>query len=193
MAETFLIASAVIGAATSAVGAIQQGQAQDAQARHQAALSDRQATIEEQNRVAALQQGAEDERRTRQQQRYVLAQRQAAAGQSGIDPGFGSPLLVGEQAEIDAELNALTTRYQSQLAARGYGLRAEGARADAGMFRAAGANARRAGYVGAGTALLSGAARVGGMMYAPGGGGGGGGGSGGLGFAQHTRNTGGLY
>jgi hypothetical protein len=149
-----------VAALASAAGALQQGQSQAAQQRFQAQVAERDATIAEQNRVAAIQQGVEDERRLRAQQRFALSRQRAATGQSGIDPSTGTPLLLNEQDETDAMLNVLTQRYQTELRARGYALGRDSATASANAYRMGARQSRMQGYTGAGTALLSGGYRV---------------------------------
>lgn len=158
--STFATVAAVASAAMTAVGSIQQGQAQSAQQNFQAKVADRDAVIQEQNRVAAIQQGVEDERRLRSEQRYALSRNRAMRGQSGLDTSTGSALLVAEQDETSAMLNVLSQRYQTDLRARGYQLAQDDSRASAGAYRMGAKQSRTQGYIGAGSALLRGGYNV---------------------------------
>jgi hypothetical protein len=140
-------AIAAVGTAVSAVGMVQQGQAANAAAKSNAKALEQQAEAE--NRAA----GAREEAQRRQARQFLGGQR-AALAQAGIGLD-GSAYDVARQSGINAELDALNIRYDGQLAAAGLQGRAD-------MTRFEGRQARTAGYIGAGTALLQGAASYGG-------------------------------
>jgi hypothetical protein len=55
----------------------------------------------------------------RSRNRDELSKQRAALLQSGVDPGSGSALVGVTQSTYDAELDALTTRYEGMLQAQG--------------------------------------------------------------------------
>jgi hypothetical protein len=140
-AEIALAASAAL----SAAGAIAQGNAAKSAANYNAAAARQNADIARANAAA---DAAKQER-----QGLLLAGRQrAAVGASGITPE-GSPLEVMADSALESELDALTTRYRGELQARSYGQ-------DATLQDMRGSSAQTAGYIGAGTDLLTGAGKI---------------------------------
>lgn len=67
---------------------------------------------------AAMQAGAAEDAQ-RRRAGIALGEGRAAMAQSGVDPTSGSGLLVEEQSARNAELDALTVRYQGLLEGRG--------------------------------------------------------------------------
>ena len=100
----FAPAIAVLGAVTSAVGAIRQGEAQRKRAELQAGVL-RQRAESERLRFAAAER---DFRRARD---FDLASLRAAGGASGVDQTAGSPLLGRGAFTREAELQALRIRF----------------------------------------------------------------------------------
>ena len=138
---------ATIGsAALSAVGAVQKGQAADAQAKLQSRVLRQQAESQR-------QQSAADEADFRARQSRLLAQRRAALGASGVDPASGSPLLVSEDFASEVELNALRIRAGGEV-------RATRLEQQAGLQRFQGRAARTSGFFRGGSLLLTGAGKV---------------------------------
>lgn len=135
-------AAAVIGAGVAAYGAVQQGQAANAQAKYQATIANQQAQ-------SAREQAGANEQAFRQKEARAAATRRALLGGTGIDTSSGSPLLTSEDFAGETELQALRIRNGGDIAAT---------RLDeqAGLDRLAGANAETAGYFRAGSSLLSG-------------------------------------
>ena len=142
--STFTVLSAV-GSAIQAVGAIQKGQAAADQANLQAGILQQQAERDRQKAEA-------DEADFRRRQSFILAQRRAALGASGVEPGVGSPLLVSEDFAGEVELQALRIRSGGEL-------RATRAEQQAALQRFQGRAARRAGFTRGGSLLISGAGK----------------------------------
>ena len=136
----------IAGAAVSAVGTIQQGQAAKQQGKLQAQVLTQQATSER----AQAAGREEDFRRT---QSRVAAARRAALGGSGVDPSTGSPLLVSEDFAGEVELQAQRIRAGGEV--RGTRLEQQ-----ANLQRLAGSQAQTAGFLRSGSLLLSGAGRT---------------------------------
>lgn len=144
LAAPLMIAST----AFSAIGSIAQGNAANAAAQANANALTQQAEAE--NRAA----GAREEAQRRQNRQFLGGQR-AALAQAGIGVN-GSAYDVARQSSINAEMDALNIRYEGELAAKGL-------RDQATMQRFEGKQAKTAGYLGAGAAILQGAANYAGM------------------------------
>ena len=139
---TIGIIATIGGAAISAVGAIQQGQAAQAQGNLQAQVLQQQATSERQRAAA-------DEADFRNRQSRATAERRAGLGASGVDPSQGSPLLVSEDFAGEAELQALRIRTGGEVTAT----RAE---QQATLQRFQGRAAQRSGFIRGGSLLIGG-------------------------------------
>lgn len=147
----------VASSAMQAIGAIQQGQAAEAQAQAQANANRRNALIKEMQAGIERQQANIREEQQRRQARGLLGRQRAAVAQAGIGFG-GSALDVMEDSANKAELDALTIRYEGDLRSRGLLADAESERYEAEVALVAGKNAKKAAYISAGAAVLSGAA-----------------------------------
>jgi hypothetical protein len=132
----------IAGTAVQAIGAIQQGNAAKAAADYNASMLDRNAEIER-------SQANQREEAKRREVRQVLGQQRAAFAQSGGGME-GSAADVMQQSAINAELDALTLRYEGDIRARGM-------ESEARMERFAGKQAQKAGYFKAAGSILSGA------------------------------------
>lgn len=138
-----------VAAGAQALGSIQQGNAGKAAA-------DANARIAGQNRDIALQQAGAREDASRRRSRQILGAQYAGAAESGIDPNSGSAARVLQDDATAAELDAMNIRYEGLMQAHGY-------EREQAMERARGKQARTAGYLGAATSILGGAAKAYGM------------------------------
>lgn len=127
------------GPLLQAGGKLQQGFANEAAAKWQARMLGYGARVEQ-------QQAGQREDAQRRMARRFLGEQRAAFGQSGTGTG-GSAADVMAQSARDAELDALTIRYEGDLRARGMKAEAEAA-------RFAGRQAKRQGYFQAAGTLL---------------------------------------
>lgn len=161
--EILMIASTAV----SALGAIRQGQAQQAAYKAQAQAQEYNAKVAENNARAALDQANAQEEQQRRKFRMLQGEAIAGAAQSGAGLS-GSNKDVIEQNALFNELDALTIRYQGQNQAQGLQAQANLDRYNARAARQAGSEAMTAGYVSAGANILSGASKY---NYYKGGGG----------------------
>ena len=143
--STAIMITTLASAAVSAAGSIAQGNAAKSAANYNAAVARQNADIARANATA-------DADRQREQAGRLAGRQRAATGASGITPE-GSPLDVMADSALSAELDALTTQYRGELQARSYGQ-------DATLQGMRGSAAQEAGYIGAGSALLSGASKL---------------------------------
>lgn len=140
--------------AISAMGAIQQGKAAENAAKFDASVAERNAQLANQDRILAVrtsQQAQEDKRRDNTRQ---LASIRAAYGTSGFELA-GSPLDVLSDTSIEMALDERRIGFEGQVKNREGALQMLYYKEDATKKRAEGANAKRAGYLSAGTSLLN--------------------------------------
>ena len=121
---------ALLGSIVGAVGAIQGGKAENSAAQFNA-------------------QSARMEAESRENAQRAQAKQQLGAIRAGVSKSGatmeGTPLAVLSESAANAEIDALNTRYSGQR--------------EAALYEARGKNARTAGYMRAGTSLLSSAGK----------------------------------
>ena len=152
-------AAAVAAAGVTAYAAVKQGEAADKNARFNAKLAEREAMQKKMSAEAA----AEDARRRHER---VLATQRAQYGASGIDPNEGSSLLVMMDSQDEAALDEARIRWGGREEATTL-------QAEANVQRWRGRQAKAAGYLGAGAAILGGLSSAAGAYSGRGGSGGG--------------------
>lgn len=133
---------ALASAAVSAVGSIKQGQAQADAANYNAAIAAQNATIAQQQGVAAVEAQRRDSAR-------AIGRMKALYGASGVQSDSGSPVDVLADSASMAELDALTTQYNYRLKALGYENQAE-------LDRSNAKNARTSSYLNAASQVMNG-------------------------------------
>tara|TARA_R100000664_G_C2757720_1_gene146106 strand:- start:1152 stop:1619 length:468 start_codon:yes stop_codon:yes gene_type:complete len=144
-AEAALALSAA-GSVFGAFGSIQQGKAAKRAADYNAAIQRNQA-------IAAKQKAEFDADRQRQVAAAQRAQARAGFAKGGVVME-GTPLLVLESSAEQAELDAQAILYGGDVQATGY-------EAQANLSEMEGRSAKKAGYIGAGTTLLTGVGKAG--------------------------------
>ena len=152
----FTIGSTVVGAA----GAIQQGQAAASAAKYNAQIGQMNAAISERRAKDAIERGADEEQKKRQQVQQILGQQQAAMAANGVDLTFGSPLDTITDTAVLGELDALTIRTNSYREAYDYRVQASNQRAGAQLSLMEGKAAKTAGYLDAFGTILGGAGKA---------------------------------
>ncbi len=130
----------VAAAGVQAVGQVMQGQAAASAGAAEADYLNRGATL-------VRQQGGAREELVRRQSTRQLGEQRAAVAQSGFVPDAGSIVDLQAESFQNAELDALTTRYQAELQALGH-------ENDARMARWRGRVAKRQGFMNAAGTLL---------------------------------------
>lgn len=157
MAFVPLIVMAV-GTAMAAYGSIQQGKTQAANAKSQAAAERYNAVVNTQNASQASAEASAREMMVRSNNEQRLGNIRAGMAENGGFGGTNAGVL--RQDTVNAELDALSTRYTGVMQNRAY---TQQATLDTFQSKVAGANAgayRSAGYFGAATALVQGASRM---------------------------------
>lgn len=140
-------------AVMTAVSAIASAGAQFMQGQSAARAASANAAMAEEEAQRSRQAAAVEEQRNRDQARRIISGQRAAYGASGVVSEEGSPLLALADSASEAELDALTIRYNGATQARRFEAQARSDRASASSYR-------MQGLVGAGTSLLGGAVRV---------------------------------
>lgn len=149
---------AMLGSAVSAVGAIQQGQAQRAQDRSQAQANEYNAKVRQMQASVEREQASRREEQQRRKARQVLGAQRAAISQAGIGL-MGSALDIEEQSAVNAEMDALNIRYEGERNAVGMLNDAQLEKYYADANREAGSNAMKGAYLSAGASILTGASK----------------------------------
>jgi len=148
----------VAAAAAKAIGSMQEANAHAAQLNSEGAQHDRNAEIAEQNATISWQQGIAQEGAVRRRAAGILGAQAAVSGESNFDVGSGSALDVAKQSAANAELDSLTTIYNTDLRARGFKQQAESERYAGDLAHAGAGAARDQGVWGALTGITSSAA-----------------------------------
>lgn len=130
-------------AAISAVGALSSSRTAASEANANAQIASNNATL-------ARQRGNAAEELTRRRTARALSEQRAAVAQSGFDPSSGSALALQTESAANAELDALTARYEGNLRALSF-------EQEANNMKARARAARSQGYVSAAGSLLQGA------------------------------------
>lgn len=137
------------GAVISGIAAGQQGKAAQAMMDYQAKVQEREAkAIEQRTRFAQRRQAEEAARR--------MGRMAAGLGVSGAVPTVGAPLLIQAKQASEYELENLMIGYEGQTAAQRARSQAELDRLQGRIYRRKGRMKATAGYIGAGTTLLTG-------------------------------------
>lgn len=155
MCDPITIAT-VATTAVSAFGQMQQGKAAQQSANYSAQIQANNAEIAKQNASLRMQQGnaaVEVEQLKNRAKIGAITANQAA---SGVDVTSDSATDVRSSAAETGMLNAINIRSNAAREAYGYQVDATNATAQSQLDRAEGKNAKKAGYLEAGTTLLSG-------------------------------------
>lgn len=163
MCEAVTAGALVASVLVSAYGAYSQGQAASAAASAQAQQAENNARVAEQQAQDAGQRGAIAEQNQRRQTQQMLGQQRAGFGASGLDMASGSSLDVLGDTAMMGEWDALSVRNNYEREAWGYRVQAQNFTNSAAVASSTASNSATAGWIGAGSSLLSGAAQYG--MY----------------------------
>ena len=144
--EWIILGATILGTLTSAWGTYESGRSQAKMAEYNAAVTARNA---EQERL----QAEYEEKRHREQMEKRKATQRSLYYKAGVTTE-GSPLLVMEETAAKAEQDALAIRYGGEVSASRW-------ETQAAIDRMRGREYKRAGALGAGTSLLTGASAIG--------------------------------
>lgn len=134
--------AAVVGTAVSTYAAYSSAEAQSSANKYQSKVA--------RNNALASQYAAEAKaRQERKRDKLILSRQRAVFGASGLDPGEGTPLLTMADSARQAELNALNIEWSGRLQSDNFSAESSLRRFEAGAVK-------EAGYLRAGSSLLSG-------------------------------------
>lgn len=148
-------AGIAIAAATTAASVAYAARSQAQAANYQSRVAANNAQIEEQNRVAAVQEGAAAESMQRTETGRRISSALAAQAANGIDVGFGSAQDVRQGMQLSGDLDAETIRYRAMRGSLGSRNTQAGLRADSKMYKAQATNAYVGGALDIGSSFLS--------------------------------------
>ncbi len=149
-------ALAITAGAVGAGSSLTQGAAARDNANQQAAFYETQQGISRQNSQIVAQQTSAKEDLQRREARRIIARQRAGLAESGVDSTVGSALDILDQSSVEAELDAMTIRYEGELARRNLQLEGDQAGINAKLASKGGDRAFASGVIGAGSSLLSG-------------------------------------
>jgi len=178
MAAPLIIAAT----AASTVGALYGGAQQASSYNQQAAAAEQGAAAGRLQARQAYDAGTSNEVMQRRQAAQQLGAQRAAVAESGFNPNSGSALQVQRDSAINAEMDALQTRYEGLLRGNAFDQQARQDEYQAKVLRSSAKNARTSSYVSAAAAALSGATAYGSLSKAASAGSGVASGGGGLGL-----------
>lgn len=147
------IGSTVMGAA----GQMQQAQAASSAAKYNQQVANMNATLSDRRAKDALERGAKEEQRKRQEVQQILGKQQAGMAANGVDLTFGSPLDTIVDTSVLGELDALTIRTNTARENYDYRVQAVNQRAGATMEGMKARSALQGGYLSAAGTVLGGA------------------------------------
>lgn len=149
----------VVSGVTGAVGAVAGANATAAAAKANQKFAEAEALVADQNRrnaTVTANQAAEDKRR---ENRRIISSMRASYGASGVSME-GSPLDVLADSATEGELDAQRIEYEGRARARDASLGIMSAQRSSVLSGMEARNARAAGWLGAGNALLSSAGQA---------------------------------
>ncbi|MDX0262436.1 hypothetical protein GOC60_14735 [Sinorhizobium meliloti] len=141
-------------------GSLKQAQAASSAAEYNAKVGEMNATLSERRAKDAIERGAKEEQRKRQEVARIMGQQTAAMAANGVDVSFGSPLDTLVDTAVLGELDALTIRQNTYRESYDYQVDAANKRAGATLSRMEGRAAKTAGYLDAFGTVLGGGAKA---------------------------------
>ena len=150
------LGSTLLGAA----GQMQQAQATAAAAKYNQQVANMNATLSERKAKDALERGATEEQKKRQEVQRILGQQQAGMAANGVDLTFGSPLDMLVDTSVLGEIDALTVRTNANREAYDYKVQAVNQRAGGTLEGMKAKSAIQGGWLGAMGTVLGGAGKA---------------------------------
>lgn len=148
------------GTLLGAVGQIQQGQATAASNRYNAQVQEMNATLADRRAKDAIERGAAEEQKKRQQVAQIQGQQRAAFAANGVDLSFGSPLDTIVDTAVLGELDALTIRSNAYRESYDQQVQATNLRAGATMSNMSASAAETGSYLAATGTILGGGSKA---------------------------------
>lgn len=150
--------ASVASTAMTVMSAISQGQQQSDQNKAAARAQEYNAAVARNRADNTRAVYGQKEEQQRRQARMVIGEQRASSAQSGLGLS-GSNSDIEQQSMMNAELDSMNIRYQGSLESQGLLSQAGMNDYSAAGYKTAADNASTNGYLGAGAALMSGAAK----------------------------------
>lgn len=144
------------GAGIAAAGAIQSGKAAAAQGQAAQVMANRNAAIQEREAKAIEQKTRFEQQRQAERATRVKSALRAKLAGAGARMDVGAPLMLQEEQAAELELENLLIGYEGQVGAQRALSQAQLDRLQGRIYRQKGKATRTAGYIGAGSTLLTG-------------------------------------
>lgn len=170
---TASLAIGALGAATSAIGSIQAGQAASANASYQSQVAANNAIIAKQNANYATAAGEEKASQESMANAGRIGAIRASEAANNVDVNTGSAANVQKSQRETGSLDSLTTMNNALLQAYGYKSQATGFQAESGLDSQEAGQDEAGGFLSAGGGLLGNASSLGFKYQSSGGGSGG--------------------
>ncbi|OWV77216.1 hypothetical protein ATY76_04565 [Rhizobium sp. R339] len=142
-----------------AAGSVQQGQAAKAAGKYNQQVAEMNAELSERRAQDALERGAQEEQRKRQEVARIMGAQTAAMAANGLDISFGSPLDTLVDTATLGELDALTIRTNAYREAYDFRVDAVNQRAGGTLERMKGDATAKGSYLEAAGTILTGAGK----------------------------------
>lgn len=157
---TIAVGGSALGGLTSALGGIAGGQAQSQMYNYQAAVARINAQVAQQNSELAFQTGEAEAQKYGISSGQQRGQIVAAQASSGLDVNSGSAKQTVQSQQYLSSIDQAQIRSTAAKTAYNYTVQATQDINQATLDKSAGANALTAGYINAGSSILSGAGSV---------------------------------
>ena len=144
------------GLGMQAIGSIQQGMAAAQEAKAQAAMAEYNAKVAKQQAEARRNAARFEQERQAKAGERVRSGLQAQFGASGGVPSEGVPLMIEAEQVAENELENLLIGYEGEIDAQRSEIQAKGYKMQSDIYSQRASTARTAGFIGAGTSILSG-------------------------------------
>lgn len=154
-------AATIVGGLVSAVGAVQQGQAQAAAAKYQSQVAANNAIIARQNAEFERNRGQIESQKNDMKARALRATQEATQAASGFDINSGSLVDIRSSSAELGRLDTLTTANNAERRGRDFDIAASNADASSQLYSAQASNYQSAGMLNAFTSILGTASTVG--------------------------------
>jgi hypothetical protein len=146
----------LIGAIASAGGAVYSGKQADAQGKAAERMMQYNAALQEREAKAIEQKARFDQRRQAERAQRIKGSLAAKLAASGARMDVGAPLMLMEEQAAELELENLLIGYEGQIGAQKALSQAQLDRMQGKIYAKKGRSAKTAGYIQAGTSLLTG-------------------------------------
>lgn len=144
----------------TAGGQIYGGMAQNAQAKYEGKIADRNAQLEDRNRIDAISRGETEQVRHYRKLSQALGEARVRNSAAGLDVSFGSAADFENDIALIGQEDSAAISENTFKEVSGYDINAANYRMQGKAARMRGKAAQTAGYIGAAGTILSGASQI---------------------------------